>query len=71
MTEKELFIQKMKARTKQFTLDVIAFCLQLPKNHVGYRTGDQLLRPGTSVGANYRALCRAPSGLSFTVKYRL
>lgn len=68
MTEKELFIQKMKARTKQFALDIIAFCSLLPKNHVGYRVGDQLLRSGTSVGANYRASCRARSRAEFYSK---
>ncbi|WP_153631727.1 four helix bundle protein [Prolixibacter sp. SD074] len=68
MTEKELFIQKMKARTKRFALDIIAFCSQLPKNNVGYRIGDQLLRSGTSVGANYRASCRARSQAEFYSK---
>jgi hypothetical protein len=29
MTEKELFIEKMKKRTKQFTVDVICFCESL------------------------------------------
>ncbi len=61
MTEKAHFIEQMKARTKRFSLDIIAFCEALPKGKVNYRMGDQLLRSGTSVGANYRASCRARS----------
>ena len=68
MTDKELFIQKMRARTKRFALDIIAFCSQLPKNNIGYRIGDQLLRPGTSVDANYQASCRARSQAEFYSK---
>ena len=68
MTEKELFIEKMKARTKKFALDIIAFYDGLPKNNLCYRLGDQLLRSGTSVGANYRASCRAQSQAEFCSK---
>ena len=65
---KEIFIEKMKARTKRFALDIIAFCDDLPKNNICYRLGDQLLRSGTSVGANYRASCRARSQAEFYSK---
>ncbi len=68
MTEKEVFIEKMKDRTKKFALDIIAFCDDLPRNNICYRLGDQLLRSGTSVGANYRASCRARSGAEFYSK---
>ena len=68
MTEKELFIEKMKARTKKFALDIIAFYNDLPKNNLCYRLGDQLLRSETSVGANYRASCRARSQAEFYSK---
>ena len=68
MTEKEMFIENMKARTKRFALDIIAFCDDLPKSNVCYRLGDQLLRSGTSVGANYRASCRARSQAEFYSK---
>lgn len=68
MTDKEIFIEKMKARTKKFALDIIAFCSDLPKETINYRLGDQLLRSGTSVGANYRASCRARSQAEFYSK---
>lgn len=68
MTEKEVFIEKMRARTKKFALDIIVFCDSLPRNNICYRLGDQLLRSGTSVGANYRASCRARSQAEFYSK---
>ena len=42
-------------RTKQFALATINFCEQLPKDKTSRVLGRQLLRLGTSVGANYRA----------------
>ena len=68
MTEKEIFINNMKARTKRLALDVIAFCNSLPRNRTCFRIGDQLLRSGTSVGANYRAACRSRSKAEFFSK---
>jgi four helix bundle protein len=68
MTEKELFIETMKTRTKQFAIDTIKFCESLPKGNTFYRMGDQLLRSATSVGANYRAACRARSKAEFFSK---
>jgi four helix bundle protein len=58
----------MKLRTKKFALDIIDFCDRLPKGNVCYRLGDQLLRSGTSVGANYRSSCRARSKAEFFSK---
>lgn len=40
----------------------------LPKNRIAYVIGGQLLRSGTSVGANYRAACRARSKADFISK---
>ena len=59
---------EMKRRTKAFALDVIRVTSTLPSNFVGKRLGDQLLRSGTSVGANYRAACRARSKADFISK---
>jgi four helix bundle protein len=56
----------MKQRTKQFFLNIIKFCKMLPNHFVAGRIGDQLLRAGTSVGAKYRAACRARSRKEFT-----
>lgn len=40
----------------------------LPKNRIANVLGKQLLRSGTSVGANYRAACRAKSRADFISK---
>jgi len=60
--------QNLQIRTKQFALQVIKFCEELPKNETTRILGRQLLRSGTSVGANYRAACRAKSKPAFISK---
>lgn len=55
----------LKRRTKRFALDVIAFVESLPTGDTCRVLGRQLLRSGTSVGANYRAACRAKSNADF------
>jgi four helix bundle protein len=52
---------EMKARTKQFALRAIRLVDALPQSRSGDVVGRQLLRAATSVGANYRAACRAKS----------
>ena len=59
---------EMKARTKQFALRIIKLVQSLPQNLVADVIGKQLLRSGTSVGANYRASCRAKSNADFIHK---
>lgn len=59
---------EMKARTKQFALRIIRLVQSLPPNLVADVIGKQLLRSGTSVGANYRASCRAKSTADFISK---
>ncbi len=41
---------------------------KLPRSHVGDVLGRQLLKSATSVGANYRAACRARSKAEFRAK---
>jgi len=60
--------ENLKKRTKKFALDVIKFFEALPKNETCRILGRQLLRSGTSVGANYRAACRAKSTADFISK---
>jgi four helix bundle protein len=63
VNEKELL-----ARTKQFALRVMTLVGKLPGT-VGARSiGAQLVRSGTSVGANYRAACRGRSKAEFIAK---
>ena len=58
----------MKRRTKKFGLRVIKLVESLPKNITGRAIGGQLVRSGTSVGANYRAACRSRSKAEFIAR---
>ena len=60
--------EDMKTRTKQFALRVIRLVERLPNTKTANVIGNQLLRSGTSVGANYRAACRAKSTADFINK---
>lgn len=60
--------ENLKNRTRQFALAVIAFVESLPDNRTCEVLGRQLLRSGTSVGANYRSACRARSAAEFISK---
>ncbi|MGB1316002.1 MAG: four helix bundle protein, partial [Chitinophagales bacterium] len=61
MTEKEVFIEQMKNRTKKFAVDVINFCDTLKKVKASNVVTYQLVKSATSTGANYRAACRGRS----------
>src|SRR5688500_2877590 len=56
MTETEF-----KKRTKQVALRIIRLVDALPRSRASDVIGKQLLRSGTSIGANYRAACRGKS----------
>ena len=59
---------ELRMRTKGFALRVIKLANALPENAVGRVVRGQLLRSGTSVGANYRAAKRAKSTADFISK---
>jgi four helix bundle protein len=59
---------ELKARTRQFALRVIRLAEAMPKGRTADVLGRQLLRSATSVGANYRAACRARSRAEFISK---
>jgi four helix bundle protein len=63
--------QEFKKRTKELALRVIKLVSSLPKNTVSEVIGKQLIRSGTSVGANYRAACRARSTADLIAKLRI
>jgi four helix bundle protein len=63
--------QEFKQRTKALALRVIKLVSSLPKNTVSEVIGKQLIRSGTSVGANYRAACRARSTADLIAKLRI
>lgn len=58
----------LKDRTKQFALRVIRLYRALPRHEEARVIGKQLLRSGTSIGANYRAACRGRSKAEFVAK---
>jgi four helix bundle protein len=60
--------QELKSRTKQFGLRVMNLVDALPKTTAGRAIGNQLVRSGTPVGANYRAACRGRSKAEFIAK---
>jgi four helix bundle protein len=60
--------EALKKRTKQFSLRVLTLFRSLPQTDEASILGKQLLRSGTSVGANYRAVCRARSRKEFVAK---
>jgi len=68
MTEKELFIEGLKKRTKKFAVDVILFCNSLITCKASSVITYQLVKSATSTGANYRAACRARSKSEFFSK---
>jgi four helix bundle protein len=60
--------EQLKARTKQFAIRIVRVFKSLPKNDEARIIGKQLLRAGTSVAANYRAVCRSRSKAEFVSK---
>src|SRR5438045_8817900 len=60
--------EDLKQRTKAYALRIIRLVDSLPKNRTADVIGRQLLRSATSVGANYRAACRAKSTADFIAK---
>ena len=61
-------LKRRPKRRTQFSLDVVALPQNFPCVEPGSTIKLQLLRAATSVGANYRAACRARSHADFTSK---
>ena len=53
--------QEFKVRTRQIALRIVRLVESLPRSDTAGVIGKQLLRSGTSIGANYRAACRGKS----------
>lgn len=58
----------LQRRTKSFAIAIVRLFRSLPHSSEAQVIGKQLLRSGTSVGANYRAVCRARSRAEFVSK---
>jgi four helix bundle protein len=62
---------ELKLRTKNFSLMVIDLVEKLP-NSISVRViANQIVKSGSSVGANYRAVCRARSDREFVSKMNI
>jgi len=59
---------QLQKRTKKFAIDVINLSKLLPNKSIGWTLTNQIIRSATSVGANYRAVCRAKSDKDFISK---
>lgn len=62
---------ELRERTLEFGLRVVRLCRYLQGNAVAEVLGKQLLRCGTSVGANYRAASLAKSPADFVSKIKI
>ncbi|MCL5104953.1 MAG: four helix bundle protein [Armatimonadetes bacterium] len=59
---------ELKRRTKSFGLQIISLTESLPRDRAADVIARQLVRSAVSVGANYRAACRAKSRPDFLAK---
>jgi len=59
------FAKELEGRTKKFALAIIKFVVLLPRDETGSVIKKQILRSGTSVGANYREANRSVSKADF------
>ncbi|OGO29550.1 MAG: four helix bundle protein [Chloroflexi bacterium RBG_16_54_18] len=60
--------EELKKRTKSFGIRVIKLVEALPNSNTARIIGNQLLRSGTSIGANYHSALRARSKTDFISK---
>lgn len=59
---------QLKNRTKKYSITILDLVEKLPNTISGRAVSNQIVRSGTSVGANYRAVCRARSDREFIAK---
>ena len=63
--------EEIKRRTKRIGLEVIKLIDELPNKLSARAIGNQIIRSSTSIGANYRAACRAKSTADFVNKLKI
>ena len=61
----------LKKRLKIFALRIIKLAESLPNNITGKTIGNQIIRSGTSPGANYRSACLGKSDKDFLNKLKM
>jgi four helix bundle protein len=62
---------QLKNRTKSFSIMILDLAEKLPITIAGKTIANQIVRSATSVGANYRAVCRARSDREFISKLNI
>lgn len=62
---------ELKNRTKQFSLSILKLIEKLPNSISNRIVINQIVKSATSVGANYRAVCRARSDREFVAKLNI
>lgn len=62
---------ELKARTLSFSIRISRLVAALPRNFIAEILGRQVLKSGTSVGANYREAARATSRADFLAKIKI
>lgn len=60
--------EELRNRTKKFAIRIVKMFRSLPRSEEARILGRQVLRSGTSVAANYRAVCRSRSRADFVSK---
>lgn len=63
--------EQIKIRTKKIALEIIKLIDELPNKISSWAIAKQIIRSSTSVGANYRAACRAKSPADFINKLKI
>lgn len=63
--------QELMNRTQDLAVQMITLLDLLPPKRANQKIADQVTRSSLSVGANYRAACRAKSTLDFVNKLKI
>lgn len=66
-----VMVELLKNRTKKIGLEVIKLVDELPSKPSAWAVAKQIIRSSTSIGANYRAACRAKSSADFIYKLKI
>ncbi len=69
--DNRVFKEKLIQRTLKFSEDLILLINKYPKSSANLTIFSQLIRSGTSIGANYREACEAESAKDFIHKLRI
>lgn len=63
--------EELKVRTKKFSLFILNLVEKLPNSISSRVVINQIAKSATSVGANYRAVCRSRSDREFVAKMNI